>query len=687
MTDLAHDLGGQHGLSAKAVAGMIRIVKMAVCAADFCTPPGCDQITKGRIQTKDAAMDLLDALYVLPVSDQGDSNNINSTSAKHKRAMHAMITPLQCLNFGFSFSNSVGQVLRELVSVTYAVEYTLEMFHKGYWGCVDRLGDLMLETLIGGGVTVMELCLEQEATAAVIGGIKLLLDTNYIQLLSCLICRQLSLLQGFVSPSPSHMMTTCFHFLFICTRMLDICHIGNFPDDGHRLAGPMTVEASKRIFCRAEPDPYSLRSVTTPHTILTYAAGFDSELTYHGSEHTTPPMSPSHQNLFYGLNPMTPRVLLKMLAWHTKQGPYLGGILLAYQEANHWPHNGSSKNQAAPEDRVCCIFSSFLILVYSSQRLLQGILGPQQPSRKKNAKNARGTPLLQRVPTITDYSNYGFEYMALMQTSLKHSDETLMAEGSAVPRRQLMQLYKAVIERLPVVALEVFVRLCYKRQTTFSAQLHVQQVLELCLYLLCRQEAITVDTLAPLLSLTNTVLKLVVCDLIGAGTEPAYAPLDPDIPVMCINSLKAIQSCAIPHCPMLVNLSAAVATILTIVVDISDTGFKAVASEVKEMGNLGGWQSVVLSVLSCNKRREGDSRLRLHGQAWSNFAAESRVCPTVQRCGNFDCNNKEGCSEAALPTLLCSGCRVVRYCSVACQKFSWKFNGHAQKCGINGVCI
>lgn len=43
----------------------------------------------------------------------------------------------------------------------------------------------------------------------------------------------------------------------------------------------------------------------------------------------------------------------------------------------------------------------------------------------------------------------------------------------------------------------------------------------------------------------------------------------------------------------------------------------------------------------------------------------------LQGCYLIGCTNMGGASEAALPTLLCSGYRQARYCSVGCQRAAW----------------
>lgn len=49
-------------------------------------------------------------------------------------------------------------------------------------------------------------------------------------------------------------------------------------------------------------------------------------------------------------------------------------------------------------------------------------------------------------------------------------------------------------------------------------------------------------------------------------------------------------------------------------------------------------------------------------------------------CCHLGCTNLDGPSEASLCTLLCSGCRRARYCSVGCQRMAW-IDGHNLYCG------
>lgn len=68
---------------------------------------------------------------------------------------------------------------------------------------------------------------------------------------------------------------------------------------------------------------------------------------------------------------------------------------------------------------------------------------------------------------------------------------------------------------------------------------------------------------------------------------------------------------------------------------------------------------------------------------WEHYTQWNFRGRLLSGCCHLRCRNMEGCSEAALPTLLCSGCRRVRYCSVACQKAAWATGGHSFRCGTN----
>lgn len=70
----------------------------------------------------------------------------------------------------------------------------------------------------------------------------------------------------------------------------------------------------------------------------------------------------------------------------------------------------------------------------------------------------------------------------------------------------------------------------------------------------------------------------------------------------------------------------------------------------------------------------------LESQVWGEYALQSFQGLLLPGCCYLGCTNLAGVSEAALPTLLCSGCRRARYCSVMCQKAAWSEGGHSLLC-------
>lgn len=71
---------------------------------------------------------------------------------------------------------------------------------------------------------------------------------------------------------------------------------------------------------------------------------------------------------------------------------------------------------------------------------------------------------------------------------------------------------------------------------------------------------------------------------------------------------------------------------------------------------------------------------KLEARVWEEYALEHFEGRLMPGCCNLGCTRLEGFSEASMPTLLCSGCRRARYCSVACQKAGWAAGGHAKVC-------
>lgn len=67
--------------------------------------------------------------------------------------------------------------------------------------------------------------------------------------------------------------------------------------------------------------------------------------------------------------------------------------------------------------------------------------------------------------------------------------------------------------------------------------------------------------------------------------------------------------------------------------------------------------------------------------SWEGYAVGNFIGRLLPGCCHLGCTNLGGVSEAALPTLLCSGCRRVRYCSTECQRAAWVQGGHKGSCG------
>lgn len=90
--------------------------------------------------------------------------------------------------------------------------------------------------------------------------------------------------------------------------------------------------------------------------------------------------------------------------------------------------------------------------------------------------------------------------------------------------------------------------------------------------------------------------------------------------------------------------------------------------------------SLLLQQSDCESWLSEQAFACLEGCVWGAYAREYLHGPLLPGCCYLGCSNLTGVSEAALPTLLCSGCRRVRYCSVACQRAAWVGGGHSTLC-------
>lgn len=69
---------------------------------------------------------------------------------------------------------------------------------------------------------------------------------------------------------------------------------------------------------------------------------------------------------------------------------------------------------------------------------------------------------------------------------------------------------------------------------------------------------------------------------------------------------------------------------------------------------------------------------------WDEYALGHFSGRLLTGCSYLHCTNMSGASESALKTLLCGGCRRMRYCSVSCQRGAWVLGGHSRVCGRAG---
>lgn len=75
---------------------------------------------------------------------------------------------------------------------------------------------------------------------------------------------------------------------------------------------------------------------------------------------------------------------------------------------------------------------------------------------------------------------------------------------------------------------------------------------------------------------------------------------------------------------------------------------------------------------------------KLESRAWEEYAVKHFDGRLLPGCANLGCTSLAGVSEAAMPTLLCSGCRRVRYCCSECQRVGWVAGGHGKICAGRG---
>lgn len=667
-----------HPQTKETSSAIIKLYNTVVCYADFVVQDSdTEQIQHCRSDTKCLAVRILHTLSPEACASQVPKNLI----------MHAMAIPCQCLTFGFTYQTSIGRLFLDVHSISDAMSFILHIFDDGHWVQSDRCGNLIVETLIGGGACIMDMCLclaiEKQPAS-----IKQLLDESLIQRLLCLVCRQLSILTHKAKTTKTErMLVTCGNILFYCSMMLDVCTADDSLNVCHRLAGPFAIEACRRIWRMCSQNPFAAVSITTPLILLTYAAGFDQKLNYECSNHVTIPLSASLASHFRNLVPIKAAVFLKELAWSCHDSSYIGSIILALQEAHHWDH--CRQAGALTEDRVCCLFYLLLIFYYNTRRFLIGLSLSKAGLKEQSPVHEF---LETRLQVISDFSNYGSETITLVKLIFEHTDQVIMVGQnndaciipvcSAWQRPQVLKLSELV----PVAGLEALMRVWFSRLTPISSVLELQPAVSLCLHLLCRPDALIPSRLQTYVSFMCTTLKLYVSDAMSDAPCP-FSGLDKQVPYMCADTLQVLfESEASKEILQLMASVVCLATATYAGHNVQEVEW--LDSKLNSFGDMQEIKCVIKPLLS-GVLFDDDSSVKrvpcMQQQAlyWSNFYADLGMCPPVRKCGNFACDNKSGCSESALPSLLCSGCQKVRYCSVKCQKYAWINCGHKEKCVLS----
>lgn len=92
------------------------------------------------------------------------------------------------------------------------------------------------------------------------------------------------------------------------------------------------------------------------------------------------------------------------------------------------------------------------------------------------------------------------------------------------------------------------------------------------------------------------------------------------------------------------------------------------------------------AMLTLRKQTQGDNaeadaaRVSTSKNEWERFSLSNLTGLAFPGCHHSGCRTLGHHSEAALPTLLCGGCRRARYCSVPCQRAAWISEDHAMLC-------
>lgn len=233
---------------------------------------------------------------------------------------------------------------------------------------------------------------------------------------------------------------------------------------------------------------------------------------------------------------------------------------------------------------------------------------------------------------------------------------------------EMMALISMAIATLPgtlfvvapgfIAATEALIR------TSGLATPGVELALRLLLQIPC-----TAETLPASVSIAITARKLLF--RARGGVELRHATV---IRTLCVDILFALQGRPREIARSGLKLVIIVASILAgACVHAVPEDLDEVVRMMVLLGPMGTLRTALISILVCGHRCPC-----VHGFLWR--AAFPHTLPE-RGCGSWTCTNTYGHSEQCMRTLLCGGCRRVRYCSGVCQRASWR-HGHGFECGM-----
>lgn len=84
--------------------------------------------------------------------------------------------------------------------------------------------------------------------------------------------------------------------------------------------------------------------------------------------------------------------------------------------------------------------------------------------------------------------------------------------------------------------------------------------------------------------------------------------------------------------------------------------------------------------------RDDDYIIVHEARFWESYGLQHFQGRLLPGCDRSCCTQLKRVSEATMPTLLCSGCRRVRYCDKKCQAVAWIEGRHSEFCG-KSACV